>query len=59
MPGGLVHPRVLEACGVDSTEFSGYAFGLGLSRVAMLRYGIEDIRWMFSGDLRFLEQFKA
>ncbi len=59
MPGGLVHPRVLEAGGVDSAEFSGYAFGLGLSRVAMLRYGIEDIRWMFSGDLRFLEQFKA
>ncbi len=58
MPGGLVHPKVLDACGVDSNVFSGYAFGLGLSRVAMLRYGIDDIRWMFSGDLRFLEQFR-
>jgi phenylalanyl-tRNA synthetase alpha chain len=59
MPGGLVHPNVLRACGVNPDEYSGYAFGLGLSRIAMLRWGIDDIRWMMSGDLRFLEQFPA
>ncbi len=59
MPGGLVHPRVLQACGVDPEEYSGFAFGLGLSRIAMLRWGIDDIRWMMSGDLRFLGQFPA
>ncbi len=59
MPGGLVHPNVLRAAGVDSEVYSGFAFGLGLSRMAMLRYGIHDIRWMMSGDLRFLEQFTA
>lgn len=59
MPGGLVHPNVLRACGVDPERWSGYAFGLGLSRIAMLRWGIDDIRWMMSGDLRFLEQFPA
>ena len=57
MPSGLVHPNVLRACDVDPDEFTGYAFGLGLSRIVMLRYGIDDIRWMMSGDLRFLEQF--
>jgi len=59
MPGGLVHPNVLRAAGIDPNEYSGFAFGLGLSRIAMLRYGIDDIRWMMSGDLRFLEQFQA
>jgi phenylalanyl-tRNA synthetase alpha chain len=59
MPGGLVHPNVLRAAGVDPEVYSGFAFGLGLSRMAMLRYGIHDIRWMMSGDLRFLEQFQA
>ena len=59
MPGGLVHPNVLTAAGVDPNEYSGFAFGLGLSRMAMLRYGIHDIRYMCSGDLRFLKQFKA
>ncbi|MFT7516855.1 MAG: phenylalanyl-tRNA synthetase alpha chain [Myxococcota bacterium] len=59
MPGGLVHPNVLEEAGVDSNEYTGFAFGLGLSRMAMLRYGIDDIRYMCSGDLRFLQQFKA
>ncbi len=56
-PSGLVHPNVLEACGVDPERYSGYAFGLGLSRLVMLRYGIDDIRWLLGGDLRFLEQF--
>ena len=59
MPGGLVHPNVLIAAGLDPEEYSGFAFGLGLSRIAMLRYGINDIRWMMGGDLRFLEQFQA
>ena len=59
MPGGLVHPHVLLSAGLDPQVYSGFAFGLGLSRMAMLRYGIHDIRWMMSGDLRFLEQFPA
>ncbi len=59
MPGGLVHPNVLTAAGVDPEVYSGFAFGLGRSRMAMLRYGIHDIRYMCSGDLRFLNQFQA
>lgn len=59
MPGGLVHPHVLRAAGVDPEEYSGYAFGLGLSRIVMLRYGISDIRWFMSGSLDFLGQFPA
>lgn len=57
LPCGLVHPNVLEACGVDPEEWSGFAFGLGLSRLVMLRFGITDVRLLLSGDLRFLEQF--
>ncbi len=57
LPCGLVHPNVLDACGVDSEQWSGFAFGLGLSRLVMLRFGIGDIRLLLSGDLRFLEQF--
>ncbi len=59
MPGGLVHPEVLRAGGVDPQEHSGYAFGLGLSRLAMLRWGIDNVRWLLSGDLRFLGQFRS
>lgn len=54
---GMVHPNVLRAGGVDADRVSGFAFGLGLDRVAMMRYGIDDIRWMMSGDPRFLTQF--
>jgi len=54
---GLVHPHVLRAGGLDPKEWSGFAFGLGLTRLAMLKYGIDDIRLFLSGDLRFLEQF--
>ncbi|MFQ5843663.1 MAG: phenylalanine--tRNA ligase subunit alpha [Planctomycetota bacterium] len=54
---GMVHPKVLEAGGLDSRAWSGFAFGLGTDRLAMMRYGIDDIRWFHSGDLRFLEQF--
>jgi phenylalanyl-tRNA synthetase alpha chain len=57
LPCGLVHPNVLSACGVDPDEWSGFAFGLGLSRLVMLRFGISDVRLLLSGDLRFLEQF--
>ncbi|MDP3986056.1 MAG: phenylalanine--tRNA ligase subunit alpha [Candidatus Veblenbacteria bacterium] len=57
LPCGLVHPKVLEYGGVNPKEYSGFAFGLGLSRLAMMRYKIDDIRLLLSGDLRFLEQF--
>jgi phenylalanyl-tRNA synthetase alpha chain len=57
LPCGLVHPNVLKACDVDPEVWSGFAFGLGLSRLVMLRYGIDDVRMLLSGELRFLEQF--
>jgi phenylalanyl-tRNA synthetase alpha chain len=52
-----VHPAVLRAGGADPEKWSGFAFGLGLTRLAMMRYGIDDIRLLNSGDLRFLHQF--
>jgi phenylalanyl-tRNA synthetase alpha chain len=55
---GMVHPNVLEAAGVDSEEFTGYAFGMGVERLAMLRYGVTDLRTFFESDLRFLQQFR-
>lgn len=58
LPCGLVHPRVLEFGGIDSNEWSGFAFGLGLSRLVMSRYKIDDIRHLQGGDLRFLQQFR-
>jgi phenylalanyl-tRNA synthetase alpha chain len=57
LPCGLVHPNVLRAGGIDPEDWSGFAFGLGLSRLVMLRYGIDDVRHLLGGDLRFLEQF--
>ena len=54
---GMIHPDVLKHCGVDSEIYSGFAFGLGVERVAMLRYGIPDIRVLFENDPRFLAQF--
>ncbi len=57
MPCGLVHPNVLRSGGIDPQEWNGFAFGLGLTRLAMMRYGIDDIRLLQSGDLRFLRQF--
>ena len=57
LPCGLVHPAVLRAGGADPEEWGGFAFGLGLTRLAMMRYGIDDIRLFTSGDLRFLRQF--
>lgn len=57
MPCGMVHPNVLRAGGIDPEEWSGFAFGLGLDRLVMMRYGIEDIRHMLAGNLRFQQQF--
>jgi phenylalanyl-tRNA synthetase alpha chain len=54
---GLVHPNVLKACGIDSKKYTGFAFGCGLTRLAMLKYGINDIRLLHSGQVSFLEQF--
>ena len=54
---GMVNPRVFEAVGYDSNEYTGYAFGMGVERVAMLLYGIEDIRLFYENDVRFLKQF--
>ncbi|MCR5348284.1 MAG: phenylalanine--tRNA ligase subunit alpha [Bacilli bacterium] len=54
---GMVNPRVLEACGYDPEEYSGFAFGVGVERVAMLRYGIDDIRRIYQNDFRFLKPF--
>jgi phenylalanyl-tRNA synthetase alpha chain len=54
---GMVDPNVYNFVGYDSSEVSGYAFGMGIERLAMLRYGIDDIRLFFENDLRFLNQF--
>jgi phenylalanyl-tRNA synthetase alpha chain len=54
---GMVHPRVLEMSGIDSERFTGYAFGMGVERLTMLRYGVNDLRLFFDNDLRFLRQF--
>ena len=54
---GMVHPKVLEGCGIDSSVYSGFAFGLGLERIVMRRYNISDMRLLFENDIRFLEQF--
>ena len=53
----MVHPRVLEHVGVDTERYTGYAFGMGVERLAMLRYGVNDLRLFFENDLRFLRQF--
>ena len=54
---GMVHPKVLENCGIDSNEYSGFAFGFGAERIAMAKYGIDDMRLLFENDVRFLKQF--
>jgi len=56
---GMVHPQVLENCGIDSTKYNGFAFGMGIERPALLKYGITDIRLFSENDVRFLEQFTA
>ena len=54
---GMVHPRVLKVCGYDPEDVTGFAFGMGVERIAMLKYGIDDMRHFFANDLRFLKQF--
>ena len=54
---GMVHPQVLRNCGIDPEEYSGFAFGLGLERMVMMRYGIDDLRLFYDNDVRFLKQF--
>lgn len=56
---GMVHPNVLEACGIDSIKYTGFAFGMGIERIAMLKYQVNDLRLYFENDMRFLEQFKT
>ncbi len=55
---GMVNPRVLSMCGIDPDVYTGFAFGMGLERIAMLKYGISDMRLLYEGDLRFLRQFR-
>jgi phenylalanyl-tRNA synthetase alpha chain len=55
---GMVDPNVLDNCGIDSKKYSGFAFGMGIERIAMLKYTISDLRLYFENDMRFLEQFK-
>ncbi len=54
---GMVHPKVLSAVGIDPRKYSGFAFGMGVDRVAMMRYGVDDVRHFYSGDLRVVDQF--
>jgi phenylalanyl-tRNA synthetase alpha chain len=54
---GMIHPNVLTATGIDSERWQGYAFGMGIDRLAMLRYGVDDLRLFFENDLQFLKQF--
>jgi phenylalanyl-tRNA synthetase alpha chain len=56
---GMVHPNVLEACGIDSKKYTGFAFGMGIERAAMLKYQVNDLRLYFENDIRFLDQFKT
>jgi phenylalanyl-tRNA synthetase alpha chain len=56
---GMVHPSVLRNVGYDTEQVTGWAFGMGVERVAMLKYGIDDIRLFFENDMRFLEQFTS
>jgi phenylalanyl-tRNA synthetase alpha chain len=56
---GMVDPNVLDNCNIDSKKYSGFAFGMGIERIALLKYRINDIRLLFENDVRFLEQFKS
>ena len=55
--GGMVHPQVLENCGIDSEKYTGFAFGMGVDRITMVKYGLDDIRLIYDNDKRFLQQF--
>jgi len=56
---GMVHPNVLDNCNIDSKKYTGFAFGMGIERIAMLKYQVNDLRLYFENDIRFLEQFKT
>jgi len=56
---GMIHPSVLAHCGIDSKKYKGFAFGMGVDRIAMLKYGINDIRLFYENDVRFLNQFRV
>jgi len=56
---GMVDPNVLENCGIDSKKYSGFAFGMGIERIAMLKFKVNDLRLYSEGDIRFLSQFKS
>ncbi len=58
MPGGVIHPNVLKSANLDPEEYTGFYINIGLERLVMMRYGVDDIRWFHSTDLRFLDQFK-
>jgi len=57
MGAGMVHPNVLQGVGIDAEVYQGFAFGMGIDRLAVLKYGVDDIRLMYNGDLRFVNQF--
>ena len=59
VPCGMIHPAVLEMGGIDTTQYRGFAFGIGLTRLAMMKYGIKNIRVLNSGNLKTLSQFKT
>jgi phenylalanyl-tRNA synthetase alpha chain len=56
---GMVDPNVLDLCGIDNKKYTGYAFGMGIERIAMLKYGVNDLRLFFENDVRFLNQFQS
>ena len=55
---GMVHPNVLRGCGIDPEEYSGFAFGMGIERIVMRKWNIDDMRYLYENDVRFLKQFK-
>jgi len=55
---GMVNPKVLEMCGIDSKKYSGFAFGMGVERLTILKYNVPDMRYLYENDLRFLSQFR-
>ncbi len=57
MGAGMIHPKVLEACNINEEEWQGFAFGVGIDRIAMMKYGIDDVRLLYSGDVRVAAQF--
>ena len=56
---GMVDPNVLDNCGIDSSKYTGFAFGMGIERIAMLKYQVDDLRLFYENDVRFLKQFSS